>query len=174
MTELLLGDFGLVAMGGNVGKGVRAGERLLRLLEDRKVPEGATRYGHAFIYVGDGMIVEARPGGARKTPNPYLHRPELLWSSGWFPDLTDTMRSKIVLHANMLAELRTPYSDLDYLAITAHALHIPAPGLRSYIETSKHMICSQAVDWCYEPYRLFKDDRWDGFVTPMDLAGLKP
>jgi hypothetical protein len=36
------------------------------------------------------------------------------------------------------------------------------------------MICSQLVDFCYAKagVRLFADNRWEGYVTPADLAGL--
>jgi len=37
------------------------------------------------------------------------------------------------------------------------------------------MICSQLVAWCYEQagIQLFSDERrWEGYVTPADLAEL--
>ena len=67
-----------------------------------------------------------------------------------------------------------PYSFADYAALAAHRLHIPAPGLREFIGSSKSMICSQLVDQCYVDagVHLFRDSRWPGFVTPAALAGL--
>jgi hypothetical protein len=64
-----------------------------------------------------------------------------------------------------------PYSFLDYLAIAAHRLHIPAPGLRSYIASTKHEICSALCDEFYR--RVFGvvlvPGEWQGYVTPGGL-----
>ncbi len=43
-----------------------------------------------------------------------------------------------------------------------------------YVASSKHMICSQLVDFVYmqSGIHLFNDGRWPGYVTPADLASL--
>jgi hypothetical protein len=63
---------------------------------------------------------------------------------------------------------------LDYLALVAHRLHIPAPGLRQFIADTGHMICSQLVDEVYRRAGLimFGDGRWPGYVTPGGLISV--
>jgi hypothetical protein len=65
------------------------------------------------------------------------------------------------------------YSFLDYLALAAHRLRIPAPGLKRRIASSKHLICSQLCDAAYadEGCRLFSGV-WPGYVTPLGLWNL--
>ena len=63
---------------------------------------------------------------------------------------------------------------MDYFALALHRLGIPAPELKRYIGSSKHLICSQLVDLVYAEagIHLFTDNRWPGYVTPADLANL--
>jgi cell wall-associated NlpC family hydrolase len=155
-------------MSGDAGKLIRLGQLLNG--------DGFGDYEHAFIYIGDygttgdlaAQIVEAEPGGARRTA---LNYSSVLWSSGKIP-LTDAQRAAIVTAAKKY--VGTPYSAADYFALAAHRLHIPAPGLRAYVASSGHMICSQLVDACYADagVHLFSDGRWPGYVTPGALADL--
>jgi hypothetical protein len=159
------GDFAVVPVHGTVGKLIGLGEHLNGDQFDV--------WQHAFIYVG-GARVEAEPGGARLRPtDPQVFGAAYptLWSSGVIP-LTTAQRTAICKAAR--GYLGVPYSGLDYLALAAHRLHLWAPGLKSYVATSKHMICSQLVDQCYADagVHLFTDNRWPGFVTPAALAGL--
>lgn len=97
--------------------------------------------------------------------------PGALWSSGAF-DLSGSQRERVI--SASLSLTGTPYSFLDYAALSAHRLHIPAPHLKKYIADTGHLICSQLCDEVY--YRagihLFVDGRWPGYVTPADLAEL--
>lgn len=152
------GDFVLAQMSGNVASLIRAGQFLNG--------NGFGDYEHAFIYAGDGKIVEAEPSGAKLAG--YHYGPNVLWSSRYI-SLTDTQRALIVRAA--IGYTGVPYSYADYFALAAHRLHIPAPHLRSYVASSKHMICSQLVDQAYQDadVHLFSDNRWPGYVTPGDL-----
>jgi cell wall-associated NlpC family hydrolase len=152
------GDFGLTRINGYAGGLIRVGQWLNG--------NGFSEFEHAFIVLPDGKIIEAEPGGARiadlseydTVPTTFSH-----WN------LTDVQRSDIGNRARQLEGI--PYSALDYLALAAHRLHIPTPGLRGYIATSGHLICSQLVDECYARagVHLFTDDRWPGYVTPGAL-----
>ena len=163
MTEIkpLPGDFCCCSTGGEAGRLVSLGERLNG--------DSFTRYGHTFIYVGDGRIVEAQPGGAREAPLGGYR--DALWSTGHIP-LTGEQRT-VIVHAAR-SYIGVPYSWADYFALAAHRLRIPAPGLRRYIASSRSMISSQLVDWCFQDagVHLFQDQRWCGYVTPAALAGL--
>lgn len=163
------GDFGLVKINGEIGRLIRFGQFLDGV--------GFEDYEHAFVYIGNGQIVEAEPGGAHISPLSKFHGADVIWSTGHI-SLTDEQRAKICARALAFTTANggkgVPYSALDYAALTAHRLHIWAPFLKSYIESGGHVICSQLVDICYQAgdVELFKDGRWPGFVTPGDLYGL--
>jgi uncharacterized protein YycO len=140
------GDFGLVRIVGGVGRMIRVGQWLLG--------DGFADFEHAFVYVGDGRIVEAQPGGARETGlADYEGRP-IVWSTGKVP-VTGEQRAAIVAAA---------YS---YLGVRV-------PLVRRFVADAGHMICSQLVDQCYQDagVHLFADRRWPGDVTPGDLYRL--
>lgn len=162
------GDFGLVKMGGTGGKWIRIGQFAAGVLANDGTED--ENYQHAFIYMGGGDIVEAEPGGAKRTQ---IHYSNVLWSTGIIP-LDFAQRMLIVEAAKKY--VGTQYSAADYFAIAALRLHagVLVPGLKKYVESSKHMICSQLVDQCYKDagIRLFNDDRWPGYVMPSSLAGL--
>lgn len=156
------GDFGVVHMNGRPGWWIHLGEIANG--------DGFADYEHAFVYMGGGDIVEAEPGGAKRTTIHYSH---ILWSTGIIP-LDFAQRMLIVEAAKKY--IGTPYSAADYFAIAARRLSLGplVPGLKSYVASSKHMICSQLVDQCYQDagVHLFNDGRWPGYVTPAALAGL--
>jgi uncharacterized protein YycO len=158
------GDFAVVSTAGPAGKLIGLGEKLCG--------DAFTQYQHAFVYIG-GMVVEAEAAGARTRKMTRFDSPGqlILWSAGRIP-LTGPQRDAICLAAR--GYIGTPYSWLDYLAIAAHRFHIPAPGLRGFIESQKSMICSQLVDAAYQAagVQLFDDGRWNGYVTPADLAAV--
>jgi cell wall-associated NlpC family hydrolase len=162
-TAPLPGDFGLTSIPGPVGFLIRVGQWL--------AGAGWADIEHAFVYVGDGMIVEAQPGGARETDlAQYSDRP-ILWSTDKVP-LTDEQRTAVVAAARSF--IGVPYSFVDYLAIAAHRFHLPLPGLRTYVASSGHLMCSALVDRAEERagVHLFRDGRWDGYVLPDSLGAL--
>lgn len=156
------GDFFVTSISGNVGLLISVGEWL-----------NGSRFGHwdhAGIYVGDGQLVEAEPGGARLAGlDEYQGRP-IAWSTGHV-ELTDEQRAAVVAAARGYVGVK--YSFLDYAAIAAHRFRLPIPWLRKYVASSKHMLCSQLVDRCLSDagVRLLSGV-WDGYVTPADLAAL--
>ncbi len=154
-----IGDFGLFIGSDYVSRAIRFGE----WLNGSKF----TQYTHAVIRVSNDILVEAAPGGARTVSISHYPVGQMTWSS-W--PLTDEQRAKVSVAS--YACVGTPYSYLDYVALAAHRLHIPAPHLRAYIESSRHMICSQLVDYTYQQagVAMFEDNRWPGYVTPADLA----
>jgi cell wall-associated NlpC family hydrolase len=156
------GDIGVTSISGDVGKLISIGEWLNGDKNDK--------YDHAFIYIGNGQVVEAEVGGARVgNVSAYMDGRPLAFSTGKL-DVPVEMSFKIVKIA--LSLVGTPYSFLDYFSIAAHHFHLPVPGLKEYIASSKHQICSQQVDYVYQQagYQLFTDKRWDGYVTPAEIA----
>lgn len=159
-------------MDGNTGFFISTGEWLNG--------NGFSYYDHAEIYVGlpdgngpHGYTMGAYPGGACLVPlreNQLGDGNGFLWSTGKI-GLTADQRNMIV--RNALTCKGIPYSAADYFALAAHRLHIPVPGLREYISSSRSMICSQLVDWCYMQagVHLFRGV-WQGYVTPAMLGEL--
>lgn len=161
------GDFACVPISGDTGKLIGVAEHMCG--------DKFSQYQHAFVYLGDGKIVEAEPGGARVIALPRPYEPwarGVLWSTGKFPAVTPEIGQAIATAAQRLDG--TPYSFLDYAALAAHHAHVPAPGLARFIGSEHHMICSQLVDYAYHEagVRLFSDGRWPGYVMPADLAAL--
>ena len=138
-----------------------------------------SKWDHAVMCTGvkpDGtvMIAEAEPGGARNVPWHYETRPHL-WSTGII-DMPEEAGAAALRYtqAGSWGPRGVPYSGLDYVALTAHSLHVPAPGLRTFIASTMHQICSQLVDQAALDVgeHLFADGRWAGYVKPSDLGFL--
>lgn len=156
-------DFGLTQISGGAGRLIRFGQWLNG--------DGFANFEHAFMYLGNGQIIEAEPGGARIRPVTEYALQNVRWSTGHF-SLTPEQRTRIAARARAFEGV--PYSFADYAALAAHRLHIPVPGLNDFIYDSQHVICSQLVDISYQagPYQLFRDNRLPGDVTPGDLCKL--
>lgn len=122
---------------------------------------------HAFIYVGNGEIVQAMPGGAELIPLEEASEP-VAWSTGHFA-LTAADRVRICGAARGL--VGTPYSFLDYASIALAHYRIRPAWVRDFVADSGHLICSQLVDEAYlrADVHLFSDGRLPGDVTPGDL-----
>lgn len=184
VAEVLPGDFCCVPISGFAGLGIEAGQWLLALAHGwpRARIRAMRPYDHAEIYTGQadasapyGYTVSAYPGndrpgrsGRRALPCPPAELPGALWSSGLIP-LTQAQRDGIVSWA--LGHDRVPYSFLGYLAIAAHALRLPVPGLRRLIARRARLLCSQFTDAAYADsgVHLFSGV-WPGYVDPLQLA----
>jgi hypothetical protein len=159
------GDLGLTQISGWGGKAIRLGQWLNG--------DGYADYEHTYVVTGtdpDGTvwIVEAMPGGAQHVGN--WHDP----ARTRYLVCPDEYREAVASIAVRQADRKVPYSALDYEALALHRFHVPAPGLRAYIESSGHQICSQLADYCAAKggWHLFNDNRWPGYVTPGDLNRL--
>ncbi len=158
----LPGDIGLTQISGAVGTFIRFGQWLNG--------NGFGEYQHAFLVLPDGRLLEAEPGGASIRSLSKYDGARVLYACP--ASLTDEQRERICQAAQRYVGV--PYSFADYLAIAAHRFRLPLPGLRGYVAASRHMICSQLVDQCYQDagVHLFDDGRWPGYVTPMALYDL--
>ncbi|MFJ3248349.1 hypothetical protein [Streptomyces sp. NPDC086782] len=158
MTAPLPGDFALTKIAGVTGAFISAGQYL--------VGDGAPVQ-HAYVYVGDGLIVQAMPGGAELIALEDANEP-YVWSTGKIP-LTATERFDICVNA--LSLVGTPYSFLDYASIALAHYRIRPAWVRDFVASTGHLICSQLVDEAYlrAGVHLFDDGRLPGDVTPGDL-----
>lgn len=127
-----------------------------------------SRYAHAGIYLGDGLVSEAMPGGLQINPISKYDGKELIHSR---IDLTDVQRQAIV----DLARSRegNPYSYLGYLYIALSRFRVCPKWIKRKVSDSSHTLCSQEVDYVYTTainYHMFQDNRSYLQVTPGDLA----
>lgn len=158
MSNPMPGDFALTKISGAVGAGIKVGQWLNG--------DGAP-VEHAFVYVGEGWIVQAMPGGAQYVPLSYAPEP-VVWSTGKIP-LDDRTRTAIT--SNALSLVGTPYSFADYGSLALARFHVRPSWVRDFVADTGHLICSQLVDECYlrAGVHLFDDGRIPGDVTPGDL-----
>lgn len=177
------GDIVCIPVSGAMGIGIEVGQYLAARMQG--FPAELLPYDHAEVYVGQadahgphGYTYSAYPNdgtgtttGKRALPCPPAQLPGSIWSSGLY-DPTPAQRSAIV--GWCVAHPDVQYSWADYGAIAAHAMHLPLPGLKTYIAGTSHMICSYYSDasWAQAGMHLFTDGRWPGYVTPWDLAEL--
>jgi hypothetical protein len=176
------GDFCCIPVSGSMGYGIELGQYFAEKLQG--IPAEIRGYDHAEVYVGQpdakgphGYTYSAYPNngsngktGRRPLPCEPEKLPGSIWSSGIIP-LTPAQRSGIVAWCE--AHPCVSYSWPDYGAIALHARGVQAQALRDYIEGSGSLICSQYTDEAYNRggnVHLFKDGRWEGYVTPGDLA----
>jgi hypothetical protein len=153
------GLIGLTSISGSTGKLIEFGQWLNG--------DGFAQWEHAFMSVGDGLVVEAEPGGARvahSSKYAVVH-----WCYGLYKLGTVRQNENAALAAKRYVGV--PYSAADYFALAAHRLHVPVPGLQGYVSSSGHMICSQLVDQADTDagIHLFADNRWPGDVDPLSL-----
>ena len=169
------GDFAAVRSYGWVSNLIATGEEAaywITSAERRQKRREIGKWTHAIFYVGgpDDLILEAETGGAQIVPFHYATQ-DVLWSSGR-PALDLTPAQRLAAPDVARKYDGVPYSFLDYDAIALHSLGLDAEWLASYIASSKHQICSQLADQCRLDLgsHLFADDRWPGYVDPLDIA----
>jgi hypothetical protein len=170
-NTILPGTIGLVQISGEVGKLIGFGQWLETHAETFwfKREKNILTWEHAFVYLGNGKLIEAEPGGARIVDISEYDGVNVYWCT----NIANQYHADNLQHVADIARgfEHVPYSFLDYFALVAHRLHISVPGLRRYIESTKHLICSQLADKAYELAgdHLFTDLRWAGDVSPLDI-----
>ena len=126
-------------------------------------------YSHAFIYLGDGFIIESLPDGA--TINPLSnYEPENVIFSQF--RLSKEQRIRICEEAIRLEG--TPYSKLDFVAIGLehYCKNCWLPRwLKKRVTNSGKMICSQLVAESYRRAGIELEPGMDPQgLTPGDLS----
>ncbi len=100
--------------------------------------------GHAFVYIGDGQIIEAAPPFVRVAPA--ASHPDAVWNASY--PLTSLQRDKICARARALAGC--PY---DYPAYVGFALKVlklrDGAELDPVFKADHWRVCSALVADCY-------------------------
>ena len=147
------GDFGVVKTNGIVGRLIRVGT--------------ASRWNHAFIYVGDGVIVEANPTGVAISP--VTKYPKIAWNQ--HDTISDEIRAEIVEAA--FKEVGKPYafSDIAALFFRIVGLRFIRPNVFwKKLAKKESWFCSELVSYCYRTVDFVLINKKDDLVTPGDLA----
>lgn len=166
------GDIGLVRIPGAGGFLIRVGQWLNG--------DGFADYEHAFVMVQGaslvegttrllqgGVLVEAEPQGARLADFTRSYGGgNVVWLR-----CPDEHRESVAEAARAL--VGTPYGFADYLALALRRIHLPVPGLRAYIRSTRSLICSQlCVQAAREGGWMLLGAEFDGYVTPGALRRL--
>ena len=121
------------------------------------------RAGHAFIYIGNGRIVEAAPPAVRISPA--ASHPDAVWNARY--PLTGVQREKICARALALAGC--PY---DYPAYTGFALKVlklrDGAELDPVFKADHWRVCSALVADCYA----YAGIRLEPSLRDLSLIGL--
>lgn len=156
------GDFGLVSTHGPGALAIRAGENIYQRRHHLKT----VTKNHAFIYMGDGTIVEANPTGANY--GSVLQYENIMWSTGWWP-LTVQQRHDITMQADRFVAAKTPYNWLDIAALTVSLTlddHAVPKFVWGRLDRPDRLICSQLVAACYADAGIHLDVSDTGQITP--------
>lgn len=124
--------------------------------------------GHAFLYVGDGMIIEAAPPATRIAP--VASHPDAVWNLN--EDFTDAQGMSFVARAHAL--LGTPYDYPAYIGFTLEVLKIrTGEQLAAEFRHDSWRVCSADVADEYAhgtlPIDLTAGLKFPNLVSPADL-----
>jgi uncharacterized protein YycO len=145
------GDYGVVRSTGWAARLIQVGT--------------VSRWNHAFIYIGDGKIVEANPTGIAISPvSKYSN---IAWNQ--HEELTDAQRQKIVKRAKAFVGSKYGFRAILVIALKILGLKV-IPTLRRAAENENSVICSQLVAWSYSVAKKKISDKPHAFTTPGDLA----
>ena len=148
-----VGDYGVVKTNGWVGWLIRVGT--------------VSRWNHAFVYVGDGTIVEANPSGIEYSPVSKYEN--IAWNR--HEDLSEDTRIAIANNARYL--VGKAYSFLTIALIAFRILGVKSLAnlriLQKFAEKEGY-ICSELVAECYSQSGVDLCDQPDYRVVPGDLA----
>ena len=147
------GDYGVVKTNGFFGKLIRLGTM--------------SRWNHTFIYLGDGLIVQANPTGV--AIGKVSQYPVIGWNQ--HENLTDEQRGLIVEAAKKLVD--RPYGFLDIANLVLRILGLKMFANTALLEKMAErygVICSELVALSYDAAKVDLCNKPANVVTPGDLA----
>jgi hypothetical protein len=127
-----------------------------------------SKYCHAFIFIGDGKIVEAQPSGATVSPLSKYANKNIVWST----DDLDTSQRQIII-AKARALVGKGYGFLDIFAQALVRFGLKNAWLWRIVESQDRYICSQLCSKCGVTARVFAwlcGEPDPALVTPAQLA----
>ena len=148
-----IGDYGVVKTNGWLGWIIRVGT--------------VSRWNHAFIYIGNGQIVEANPQGVEVVS---LHYDRIAWNN--HEEITDEQREAIVKCS--LSHVGRGYSFLTIALIILRILGMKVLANSKFllkVAEKDGYICSELVSECYMGAGInLLPNKPDYTTVPGDLA----
>jgi len=124
-------------------------------------------WNHAGIYIGDGLIIEARPTGVSISNLNKYDGYTIAWNQ--HENLTDAQRTKIVERAKKF--VGGSYGAWSIIVIGLKCVGLSVlPNLIRRAENEDSVICSQLVAWSYSIGKVKVSQKKHALVTPKDLA----
>lgn len=147
------GDYGVVRTNGWAAKLIQIGT--------------VSRWNHAFIYIGAGLIIEANPTGIAVSP--VSKYPKIAWNQ--HESIDNDTRGKIVAAAHHF--VGSPYGFFDIGNLMLRILGLKFLANTRFLErlAMRHgVICSELVSLAYRDSGVDLTGMPDHTVTPGDLA----
>ena len=149
----VMGDFGVIKSTGIAARLIQIGT--------------ISRWNHAFIYIGDGLIAEATPlkGTIVSLVTKYN---KIAWNQ--HESLTSDQRYQIVEKAKSLVGKTYGFLDIFILALRILGLKFIGGKILEKMSLRQCVICSELVAICYENAGYSLINKPEYLVTPGDLA----
>jgi len=127
-----------------------------------------SKWNHAGIYIGDDMIIEARPQGVTLSDISKYDNHDILWSTSFEPPFTEAEGEK--LRSFALNFVGHEYGVWSILATGFKCLGISLLPAIKRAESENGVICSQLVAWIWSHMGRKLSTKQHALVTPKDLA----
>ena len=129
-----------------------------------------SKWNHAGIYIGDDLIIEARPTGVSLAHISKYDNHEILWSTGHDAPFTEAEAEK--LRAFALTFLHDSYGVWSIIALGIKCLTFGIPLIPAdwFAEKEHSVICSQLVAWVWSHMGRRVSHKKHALVRPKDLA----
>ena len=126
-----------------------------------------SRWNHAFIYIGDGKIIEATPSKGLIISN-ITKYDKIAWNK--HDVLTDVQRQQIVDKAKSVLGTTYGFIDILVLALRILGLKILSGKFVEKLAVRQGIICSELEAICYSAAGIQLINKPEYLVTPGDLA----
>lgn len=146
------GDYGVVKTNGIIGRLIRLGT--------------TSRWNHAFIYIGGGVIVEANPTGVALSPA--IKYPKIAWNQ--HDKLSAKQRELIVDEAIAQVGKSYDFVDIAALLLRIFGLKLPIYKIFKFLSKRDSWFCSELVVHSYKVAKAPLTESPEYLVTPGDLA----
>ena len=127
-------------------------------------------WNHAGLYLGNNMIIEARPTGVSLAHISKYDNHEILWSTGHDAPFTEAEAEKP--RAFALTFLHDSYGVWSIIALGIKCLTFGIPLIPAdwFAEKEHSVICSQLVAWVWSHMGRRVSHKKHALVRPKDLA----
>jgi len=129
-----------------------------------------SKWNHAGIYLGDDLIIEARPTGVSiDNISKYDGKP-ILWSTDHDKPFTEAEAEKLRTFALHFVGYRYGIWSIIALGFKSLTFGIPLLPANWFAEKENSVICSQLVAWVWSRMGRKVSNKKHALVRPKDLA----